>query len=100
MKRRPKEERWSLEEVHAIRGTPGRPNPSSNDPRIPVRVRAPEVPIQRPPEQTSAPRGVRTENEILRNTNIHQGARVATECNMAERDDPTQASVGIGCYRP
>ena len=50
VRRRPKEERWSLEEVHAIKGTPGRPNPSNNDPRIPVRVRALEVPIQRPPE--------------------------------------------------
>ena len=46
-----------MEEVHSIRGTPGKPNPGNNDPRIPVRIRAPEIPIKRPPEQASAPRG-------------------------------------------
>ena len=50
-----------MEEVHAIRGTPSRPNPSNSDPRIPVRVRTPENPISRPQENAPAPRGIRTE---------------------------------------
>ena len=36
-------------------------------------------------------------NVILRSMVIHLDANVATECNMAEKDIPTQPSVGIGC---
>ena len=50
-----------MEEIHAIKGTPGKPVPGSNDQRIPVRIRVPEKPIQQPSEQASVPRGVRTE---------------------------------------
>ena len=61
VKRRPQEERWSLEDIHKVRGTPGEPNPGVNDPRIPVRIRVPEEPIKEKEDQTPAPRGVRTE---------------------------------------
>ena len=62
VKRRPEEERWSIEELNGVRGTPGKPTPGSNDARIPVRVRVPDKPI--PKEERSAiPRGVRTEKK-------------------------------------
>ena len=50
VKRRPVEERWSLEEAHAMKGTPGKPNPGTNDQRMPVRIRVPETPIKRSEE--------------------------------------------------
>ena len=82
VKRRPKEERWSLEEVHAMRGTPGRPNPSSSDPRIPVRVRTPESPIPKPQENVSAPRGVRTERGDFEKYGYTAGCE---GCNRVQR---------------
>ena len=60
VKRRPEEERWSIEEVNKVRGTPGRPIPGRSEQRIPVRVRVPEKPIPKE-EGTSVPRGIRTE---------------------------------------
>jgi len=43
VKRRAAEERWDIEAVNAVKGTPGRPKPGRRDMRIPVRVRFPEV---------------------------------------------------------
>ena len=63
LKRRPQEERWSLDDIHKVRGTPGGPNPGVSDQRIPVRIRTPEEPIKEKEEQTPAPRGVRTEKK-------------------------------------
>ena len=63
VKRRPKEERWSLQQIHELRGTPGKPSPGASDQRIPVRVRVPEQPIKAPDDAVPAPRGVRTEKE-------------------------------------
>ena len=63
VKRRPVEERWSLDDIHNMRGTPGKPNPDANDQRIPVRIRVPETPIKNKEETISAPRGIRTEKK-------------------------------------
>ena len=39
VKRKPEEERWNMEEINKIEGTPGRPKPVKKDTRIPVRIR-------------------------------------------------------------
>ena len=71
VKRRPIDERWSLEEVHAVRGTPGKPVPGSSDQRIPVRIRAPEKPIQQPSEQAAIPGGDSKREGRLRAARVH-----------------------------
>ena len=45
VRRRPEEERWSVAEVNAVRGTPGCPKPGRHDTRVPVRVRETQDPL-------------------------------------------------------
>ena len=52
-----------LEDIHNMRGTPGKPVPGVNDQRIPVRVRVPEKPIKASEEPESSTRGVGTEKK-------------------------------------
>ena len=62
VKRRPLGERWSLEEAHAMKGTPGKPNPGTNDQRIPVQIRVPEKPIPRKDYQHATRYLIHSEN--------------------------------------
>jgi len=62
VRRRPEEERWSAEEVNAVRGTPGRPKPGRRDMRIPVRV---QETMETIPERTQG-EAVRTRRVYLK----------------------------------
>ena len=41
VRRRPDEEKWDMAEVNAVKGTPARPKPGREDPRIPIRIDLP-----------------------------------------------------------
>ena len=41
VKRRPDEEKWDMAAVNAVKGTPARPKPGRDDPRIPIRIDLP-----------------------------------------------------------
>ena len=56
----------------------------------------PEKPIPKE-EQTSAPRGCGLKRKISRNMGTQKGARAATECSMAEKDDHTHPNVESAC---
>ena len=90
VKRRPEEERWSLEELNGMRGTPGKPTPGSSDIRIPVRVRVPEIPIAKE-ERTTIPRGVRTEKKDFERHGYTEGCEGCVRMQMGgERRSHTQ----------
>jgi len=58
VRRRPEEEKWSLEEVSSVRGTPGNPRPGRMTMRIPVRVGDQNEPIIDKNYDRSKPRRV------------------------------------------
>ena len=53
-KRRPEEERWSSDNIHAIQGTPARPNPKMPGNDIPVHILLPEPATEGPPDPEPA----------------------------------------------
>ena len=41
VRRRPEEEKWDMVEINAVKGTPARPKPGREDPKIPIRIDLP-----------------------------------------------------------
>ena len=60
VRRRSEDERWSVEEVNGMKGTPSQPKPGGEELKVPVRIQSPETPIIEEKSARSDPRGVRT----------------------------------------
>ena len=82
VRRRPEDERWDMEAVNAIKGTPARPTPGKNDARIPIRIRLDiddEAEVMKDMIRDEAPRRAYIRKKCYENKGTLKDARDAGE---------------------